>query len=229
MTLRRARLVLLILAVAAACSERPYGGGRLHEATAPGNDELATAARAVGEYRRRIRPSSDATAVARLARVSGTLLDAARRGAASVRAKELPWDVVLVDSPDSNVAVFDNGSIFVDAGLLRILPTDEPLAGALGQAIVRPLLHGDHGGGGGRHRGDAMLGFGSSSRVDRASRETEEADYEGVALAVDAGYDPELVITVFDRLGLRDRGETARQHLPALKDRAQSRPTPSGT
>jgi predicted Zn-dependent protease len=218
-TVRHA-LVVTMLAVATACSRGP--GGRLH-ATAPGDDDLALASRAVGEYRRRVRPSSDAAAVARLARVSGALVDAAKAGTARDRAAALPWDIVLVESPNSNVATFTNGTIFVDAGLLRLVPTDDALAGALGQAIVRPLLH-EGGGRGGRIRGGDMLDFGGgASRVDRATRESEEADYEGLVLAVDAGYDPELAVGAFDQLGLRERAEAAREHLPALKERHAQR------
>jgi predicted Zn-dependent protease len=214
-------LVVAVLAVATACSRGP--GGRLH-VTAPGDDDLALAARAVGEYRRRIHPSSDAAAVARLARVSGALVEAAKNGTARDRATALPWEIVLVDSPDSNVATFANGTIFVDAGVLRLVPTDDALAGALGQAIVRPLLHEGGRHGGGRMRGSDMLDFGGgASHVDRATRESEEADYEGLVLAVDAGYDPELAIGAFDQLGLHERGEAAKEHLPALKERHAQR------
>jgi predicted Zn-dependent protease len=213
-------LVVAVLAVATACSRGP--GGRLH-ATAPGDDDLALASRAVGEYRHRIRPSSDAAAVARLARVSGALVNAAKAGTARDRAAALPWEIVLVDSPNSNVATFANGTIFVDAGVLRLVPTDDALAGALGQAIVRPLLHEGGGRGGGRLRGSEMLDFGGTSRVDRATRDSEEADYEGLVLAVDAGYDPELAIGAFDQLGLHERGEAAKEHLPALKERHAQR------
>jgi hypothetical protein len=193
----RRAVALLTLVAAVACARTP--GGALEVASGPDEDDLALASRAVGEYRHRVRPSSDAAAAERLARVSGLLLDAAKAGPGGPRAKALTWDIVLVSSPDTTVATFPNGTIFVDAGLLRILSTDDALAGALGPAIVRPLLHAG-GGGRGRHGGggDPVFGFGSTtSRLDRATRETEEADYEGLALAVDAGYDPEAAVALF--------------------------------
>ena len=215
-------LVLVALAAATACSRFD---GRLQRVATPESDELSMAARAVGEYRRHVRPSTDAAAVDRLARVSDALVRAAKAGPAGERAALLPWEIVLVDSPDTTVATFANGTIFVDAGLLRILVTDDALAGALGQSIVRPLMF--RGGGSGRHHhNEAMVGIeggGGGSRADRAERETEAADYAGVTLAVDAGYDPEGVLVCFDQLGLRERGDAAREHLPALRERAAQR------
>jgi len=226
-TARRAPLVVVLIGIAA-CSRAAYTG-RVQGHSDVDAEDRALTARAVAEYRRRQRPSSDAAATARLAHVARALVVAAEAGPAGARAKQVSWEIVLVESPNNTVATFPDGTIFVETGLLRVLPTDDALAGVIGQAVARILLA--HGGEVSSHRttGREMLtlyGIGTGrSRGDVAARQTEEADYVGLVLAVDAGYDPDRAVVLFDQLGLRDRGRVARERLPELRAQHASRET----
>lgn len=222
----RCGALALVLTVTG-CGHGRYDG-RLEGHAPLESEELARSARAVAEYRRRVRSSTDAAATARLARVAAKLVEAAKAGPGGARASTLPWEIELVESPDMNVATFPNGAIFVEAGLLRVLATDDALAGAIAQAMARALL---------RHGGEVtsvraagqqafeMTGFGGGpSRSDIATRQAEEADFVGLMLAVDAGYDPDLAVVLFDLLGLRERGREARERLPELRAQRERRP-----
>src|SRR5262249_39823231 len=107
---------VLVLALAAACACAPYTG-RLDEVDAPDPEATARADQAVASYRRGIRPASDPATVARVERVTHTLLDAAKTGPAGDRTRSIRWEITVVDSPDANVASFPNGTLFVDRGL----------------------------------------------------------------------------------------------------------------
>jgi len=214
---RRAPFVVALIGMVA-CS-RTANTGRL--ANDSRQDDRDFAARAVAEYRQRVRPSTDAVAIERLARVARSLVDATKTGGERDRARDLVWDIVLIDSPDTNVATFPTGAIFVEAGLLRGLHTDDALAAVIGQAMARALMRHSAEVADNRASGQQMLALtgmgGGTSRGDLATRHTEEADYLGLVLAVDAGYDPDRAVVLFDDLGLRERGKRAREHLPALR------------
>ena len=193
----------------------------------------AITARAVAEYRLRLRPSTDVAARDRLARVVRALITAAEAGPAGARAKQVRWEITLVESPNTTVATFPNVTTFVDAGVLRRIPeSDDALAGVIGHALARTLL---------AHEGEvatrrivgremmAYYGMGpGTSRGDVAARQTEEADYVGLLLAVGAGYDPDRAILLFEQLGCAiaaaRRASTCRRCAPA---HAASRTAPS--
>ena len=58
------------------------------------------------------------------------------------------------------------------------------------------------------------------SRSAEQTARDAEADYVGLMLAVDAGYDPDRAMAAFDVLGLRTRGDRVRSRLPELRLRA---------
>jgi predicted Zn-dependent protease len=216
-----------VLLLAAACSRAAYTG-RVQSAPVADDDELAVADRAVAEYRLRVRPATDAALVDRVRRVGDAIVTAARNGPAGERARRLDWRLTVVDSPDTHTATFANGMIFVSTALVRALPTDDALAAALGHAVARVLLR--HGGEASARRSmrDALAAFTSVASNSTSLGEIEEqriaeADWVGLVLAVDAGYDPDQAVEVFDRLGLRARGEQVQERLPELRERRAAR------
>jgi predicted Zn-dependent protease len=217
---RRACAVAL-LALATACT-RGAPSGRLDSSRVADDDSLALAARAVAQYRLRVRPSTDTAMTARAARVGQAIIDAAKAGPAGEPAGRLAWQIVVVESPNTTVATFANGTIFVDAGIVRALPTDDALAAALGQAVARILLWQGADSGARRARNGlaALAGMIPSSRQMSESERAraEEADYAGLVLAIEAGYDLDRALEVFDRLGLKERGERARERAPELRE-----------
>jgi hypothetical protein len=214
----------VLLAMAAACSQ-PAPTGRLGSTHVAGDEDMAFARRAVAEYRLRVRPSADTAAIARVDVVTHAILTAVKAGPAAEHAAKLPWTVVVVDGPDTTVATFPNGTIFVAAGLVRALPTDDSLATAVAAAVARVLLWNGSESAGRRAARTALATFAglrpsTRSLVASEKLRTEEADYVGVALAVQAGYDLDRALETFDRLGLKARGERVREHMSELRELA---------
>ncbi len=226
MTISRFALGLLATALLCdACGRTAYTG-RFQSTYRTEDEEMAVADRAVASYRKGVRPVTDAAMRARVAHVADTIVGVAKAGPAADRARRLPWDVVVVEGPDANVASFPNGVIFVQAALVRLMPSDDALAAVLGTAVARVLLrHGEEAASRSTSKGrlSSMGDFaslGGSSRVDLAEEQDAEADYVGCLLAVEAGYDPDRIVTAYDTLGLKQRGDRLRERLPELRERS---------
>jgi predicted Zn-dependent protease len=215
--------LLTVMLLCDACARTAYTG-RFQSTYRTEDEEMAVADRAVAAYRQGVRPVTDAAMRARVAHVADAILGVAKAGPAAERARRLPWEVVLVEGPDSNVASFPNGVIFVQAAIVRLMPSDDALGAMLGNAVARILL---------RHGEEAvsrsasksrLAGMGDfvsgSSRTDLAAEQDEEADYVGCLLAVEAGYDPDRIVTAYDTLGLKRRGDRLRERLPELRERS---------
>jgi predicted Zn-dependent protease len=215
--------VLVVVAVLGACTRTPYTG-RVQSTVHSPDEASALADRGVVSYRRGIRADPDPVARARVDRVLHALVEAAKAGPAGDHAGRLAWNAVVVDSPNTGVASFANGALFVDGGLVRAMPTDDALATRLGHAVARVLLrHGDETAGYRAARIPVMAGTTLSaprSRSELGAAQDEEADWVGLVLAVEAGYDPDRAMAAFDRLGLRERGERVRKRLPELRARS---------
>jgi predicted Zn-dependent protease len=224
----RARVGFAVLAlafVAGACARSAYTGRFRHASYRTDDEQMAITERAVESYRKGVRPITDPAMRARVAHVTDTILAVAKTGPAAERAQQLPWEIVVVEGPDQSVASFPNGVIFVEAALVRAMPNDDALAAMIGTAVARVLLrHGEEAAS--RHAANHQLAnmgefvnFGSS-RVDLAEAQDEEADYVGCLLAVEAGYDPDRIVTAYDTLGLKERGDQLRKRLPELRERS---------
>jgi predicted Zn-dependent protease len=216
--------LLAVLVLADACARTAYTG-RFQSTYRTEDEEMAVADRAVAAYRKGVRPVTDPAMRARVAHVADAIVGVAKNGPASERARRLPWEVVVVEGPDSSVASFPNGVIFVQAALIRLMPSDDALGAMLGNAVARILLrHGEEVASRSTSKRSlaAMGDFGSfgSSRADLAAEQDEEADYVGCLLAVEAGYDPDRIVTAYDTLGLKERGERLRKRLPELRERS---------
>jgi predicted Zn-dependent protease len=224
------QVALVALALAAACTRSAYTG-RFRSPSEPDEQDLALAERAVASYRRGVRPATDPATSARVERVSRAIVDAAKAGPAGARAASVGWQFVVVESPEAIVASFANGVVFVHAGTVRALPSDDALAATLGQAVARVLLRHDEEVASRRSSRHAAPPIGDSISVGSSRSELEatqdaEADWVGLVLAVEAGYDPDRAMEAFDRLGLRERGDAVRKRLPELRARAAETATP---
>jgi predicted Zn-dependent protease len=210
-----------------ACGRTAYTG-RFQSTYRTEDEEMEVADRAVTSYRKGVRPVTDVGLRTRVAHVADRIVDVAKAGPAADRARRLPWEVVVIEGPDTSVASFPNGVIFVQAALVRVMPADDALAAVLGTAVARILLrHGEEAASRStsKSRLAGMGNFGSfgSSRVDLAAEQDEEADYVGCLLAVEAGYDPDRIVTAYDTLGLKERGDRLRERLPELRERSAQR------
>ncbi len=225
MTARVCIAVLAVALVAGACARSAYTGRFRHASYRTDDEQMAITERAVASYRKGVHPVTDPAMRTRVAHVADVILVAAKAGPAAERAQQLPWEIVAVEGPDQSVASFPNGVIFVQAALVRAMPNDDALAAMVGTAVARVLLrHGEEAASRreANHRLTDLAQFSNfgSSRVDLAEAQDEEADYVGCLLAVEAGYDPDRIVTAYDTLGLKERGDQLRKRLPELRERS---------
>jgi predicted Zn-dependent protease len=227
MTTRRAtrRLVasaaVCALVSATACGRSAWES-RFRD-TRSDSEQLTLTTRAVEQYRQRVRLSTDAAMNDRLHRVGRALVDAAGTGPAAEQAAHIPWEFVLVDDPDASMATFPNGAIFVHTALLHMARDDDELAGVLGSAVAHVLLH---------HASERQarrmssrsagmmdvtgaLDYGSHTR-ELAETQQEEADWVGLRLAVEAGWNAEQAVQIYDQLGEHERATKLRHRFDEL-------------
>jgi predicted Zn-dependent protease len=220
------RLPLLVLAAvslaAVACARSPYSR-RYQSMGLDENEALARADRAAEQYRRRIRPVTDPATIERVTRVTTKLVAAAKTGPAGEHAARLSWETVVADDAGTEVAVLENGKIFLGGALVRLAKTDAELAWPIGRAVAQVLLRHSSERERPRFIPDAAaqaLGLGPVSSPDLTPLELaqrNEADDVALLLAEDAGYDPEQVLPMLGRLGEHEREARLRNHLPELR------------
>jgi len=130
------------------------------------------------------------------------------RSAAHAR-RQLPWHFHYIPDPNLiNAFALPGGHIFVGEGLLRLMQSEDALAGVLGHEVThvdlrhcaeRVQLEAHE-----RHLSDAAGPLGSLASIPVEvfvagySKEQElEADRDGTTLAVQAGYSPQGILQLF--------------------------------
>jgi metalloendopeptidase OMA1, mitochondrial len=163
----------------------------------------------------------------RVLRVFVRLVEAAKRSQFGEVAKQLPWEpVVICNDQKVTGLAFSSGKVGLYTGLIAATETDDQLAAAVGHLVAKVLT---------RHQAqDISRNFmkqadtdGSdqglvkprkSEELEKAWRKTqrEEADYVGMLLSADAGYDPRGAIALYKRLEGPDsqRAKTLERRLP---------------
>ena len=147
-------------------------------------------------------------------RVFERLVDAAKASSYAKFAKQLEWEVVVIQNDQTAGVGFPAGKVGVNTGLLRYVESDDELSGAMGYLIAGILA---------RHSAEqlsrtmivydetekdlAELGPVSSmksgpktegpAKWEHAQR--EEADRIGVLLMAQAGYDPTAILRFWRR------------------------------
>jgi predicted Zn-dependent protease len=136
-------------------------------------------------------------------RVAARLIEAARRSPYADLAQAFEWDVSVIDDPSlRNAVALPGGKIVLYTGVFPIARDEAGLAMVLGHEMVHALA---------RHSAEQMTS--DALRVTREedarlpfSRSHEaEADYIGLLLAADAGYDPDEAIGLWERM--KDSGD----------------------
>ena len=147
----------------------------------------------------------------RVLRVFVRLVEAAKRSQFGDVAKQLPWEYVVIRNDQKATGLaFSSGKLCLYTGLVNATETDDQLAAAVGHLAAKVLT---------RHQAeDISRNFmkqadaGESGRepdkprkseeLEKAWRKTqrEEADYVGMLLSADAGYDPRGAIALYKRL-----------------------------
>jgi predicted Zn-dependent protease len=155
----------------------------------------------------------------RLQRVSGRLVDAAKRRYPQV-AVPFEWEFALIDDPSINAWALPGGKCAANTGLLRFVRSDDELAIVIGHEIAHAVA---------RHGGErmsqslaaALVAEIALGRVDPLVREAVfvayglgvglpfsrrhelEADRIGLFIAAAAGYDPAVAPELWRRMALQ--------------------------
>lgn len=163
----------------------------------------------------------------RVLRVFVRLVETAKRSQFGDVARRLPWEPLVIRNDQKVTGLaFSSGKICLYTGLVAATETDDQLAAAIGHLVAKVVT---------RHQAEDIsrnflrqaemgaLDRGSvkpkkSDDLEKAWRQAqrEEADYVGMLLSADAGYDPRGATTLYRRLEGSDspRAKKLEQRLP---------------
>jgi predicted Zn-dependent protease len=181
----------------------------------------------------KLRQSQDPREIEPVGRVAARIIEAAKRSKYAEMAQQFQWEVIVIkDDKTMNAFALPGGKIAVYTGIFPVARTEAGLAAVLGHEVVHALAR--HGaermsqdqlanaalqvagaatgaaGGGGKMSHAAMAALGAGAQVGVLlpfSRKHEsEADYIGILLAADAGYDPRESVSLWERMGQLSQG-----------------------
>ncbi|MDH5741641.1 MAG: M48 family metallopeptidase [Nitrospira sp.] len=228
-------LCLLAVSVSlAGCETNPYTGRKQLLMTSIGQ-EMQMGAQAYNQVKAdpKMRPSQDPREVEPVKRVAARIVEAAKRSKYAEMAKQFQWEVTVIkDDKTANAFALPGGKMAVYTGIFPMAKTEPGLAAVMGHEVVHALArHGAErmsqgqvanvglqvvGAAIGLSGGNPMLGqatmaaLGAGAQVGVLlpfSRKHEsEADYVGILLAADAGYDPRESVALWERMGQASGG-----------------------
>ena len=155
--------------------------------------------------------SDDSATRDRVLRVFVRLVDAAKRSQYADAASRLSWEHVVIRNDQKVTAVaFPGGKIGLYTGLVSAAESDDQLAAAVGHLVAKVLI---------RQReeeqrvsatqpaaqNESNTETSSSAPAEEAEKtrkksQREEADYLGMVLSAEAGYDPQGAVALYKRL-----------------------------
>ncbi len=225
---------VLVAGLLAGCTTNPYTK-RSQVVLVSQAEEVKLGAQAYRQFLgdRNVRLSRDPKEVEPVKRVAERVIAAAKRSKYADLARQFDWEVVVVKDDDVlNAFCVPGGKIAVYTGLFPVAKNEAGLAAVLGHEVVHALAR--HGAErmsqgllanvGLAAAGIALGSSGVSAPVADAtmqalgigtqvgvllpfSREHEsEADYIGLLLAADAGYDPREAVRLWQRMEERSKG-----------------------
>ena len=223
------------------CETNPYTG-RSQLLMTSVSQEMQMGAQAYDQVKSdpKIRQSHDPREVEPVKRVAARIIEAAKRSKYAEIAQEFRWEVTVIkDDKTMNAFALPGGKIAVYTGIFPVARTEAGLAAVLGHEVVHALAR--HGAermsqgqltnaalevagaaagaaGGGRMLSQAaMAALGAGAQVGVLlpfSRKHEsEADYIGILLAADAGYDPRESVLLWERMGQLSGGVSPSEFL----------------
>jgi predicted Zn-dependent protease len=220
--------LLLPLTLLSGCETNPYTGRSQFLMTSV-SDEMKMGAQAYGQVKDdpKMKQSQDPREIEPVKRVAAHIIEAAKRSKYAEMAKQFQWEVtVFKDDKTANAFALPGGKIAVYTGIFPMAKTEAGLAAVMGHEVVHALArHGAErmsqtqatnvgvqvlGAAAGVGTGNAALGqatmaaLGAGAQVGMLlpfSRKHEsEADYIGILLAADAGYDPRESVALWERM-----------------------------
>jgi predicted Zn-dependent protease len=217
------------LASLAGCETNPYTG-RSQLLMTSVSQEMQMGAQAYDQVKSdpKMRPSQDSREIEPVKRVAARIVEAAKRSKYAEMANQFQWEVTVIkDDKTPNAFALPGGKMAVYTGIFPMAKTEAGLAAVMGHEVVHALAR--HGaermsqgqltntglqvigaaagaaGGGGMLGQATMAALGVGAKVGVLlpfSRKHEsEADYIGILLAADAGYDPRESVALWERMG----------------------------
>jgi len=222
------------LTVLGGCETNPYTG-RSQLLMTSVSQEMQMGAQAYDQVKSdpKMRPSQDPREIEPVKRVAARIVEAAKRSKYAEMANQFQWEVTVIkDDKTANAFALPGGKMAVYTGMFPMAKTEAGLAAVMGHEVVHALAR--HGaermsqgqvtnvglrilgaaagaaGGGGMVGQAAMAALGVGAQVGVLlpfSRKHEsEADYIGILLAADAGYDPRESVALWERMGQMSGG-----------------------
>ena len=226
--------LVMVMAIGVAalsgCETNPYTG-RSQLLMTSMSEEMKMGAQAYDQVKSdpKMRPSQDPREIEPVKRVAARIVEAAKRSKYAEMAKQFQWEVTIIkDDKTANAFALPGGKMAVYTGIFPMAKTEAGLAAVMGHEVVHALAR--HGaermsqgqltnatlqvvgaaGGGGMLGQAAMAALGVGAQVGVLlpfSRKHEsEADYIGILLAADAGYDPRESVALWERMGQMSGG-----------------------
>ena len=217
-----------ILMVMGGCETNPYTG-RSQLLMTSVSQEMQLGAQAYSQVKNdpKLRQSQDPREIEPVKRVAARIIEAAKRSKYAEMAQQFQWEVTIIkDDKTANAFALPGGKMAVYTGIFPMAKTEAGLAAVMGHEVVHALAR--HGaermsqgqltnaglqivgaaagaaGGGGMLGQAAMAALGVGAQVGVLlpfSRKHEsEADYIGILLAADAGYDPREAVALWERM-----------------------------
>lgn len=217
-----------LLAMTSGCETNPYTGRSQLLMTSVAQ-EMQMGAQAYDQVRSdpKMRPSQDPREIEPVKRIAARIIEAAKRSKYAEMAQQFQWEVTVIkDDKTANAFALPGGKMAVYTGIFPVAKTEAGLAAVMGHEVVHALAR--HGaermsqgqltnaalqvagaaagasGGGGLVSQAAMAALGVGAQVGVLlpfSRKHEsEADYIGILLAADAGYDPRESVHLWERM-----------------------------
>ncbi|MDP1770355.1 MAG: M48 family metallopeptidase [Nitrospirota bacterium] len=216
------------LLVVSGCETNPYTGrSQLLITSVPQEMQMGAQAYSQVKTDPKLRQSQDPREIEPVKRVAARIIEAAKRSKYAEMAQQFQWEVIVIkDDKTMNAFALPGGKIAVYTGIFAVARTEAGLAAVMGHEVVHALAR--HGaermsqgqltnaalqvagaaagaaGGGGMMSQAAMAALGAGAQVGVLlpfSRKHEsEADYIGILLAADAGYDPRESVSLWERM-----------------------------
>jgi len=221
-------LLLGLFMLTSGCETNPYTGRSQLLMTSVA-EEMQLGAQAYSQVKNdpKVRQSQDPREIEPVKRVAARIIEAAKRSKYAEMAKQFQWEVTVIkDDKTMNAFALPGGKIAVYTGIFPVAKTEAGLAAVLGHEVTHALARhgaermsqgqltnaalqviGAAAGASGMNpvlSQGAMAALGAGAQVGVLlpfSRSHEsEADYIGILLAADSGYDPRESVHLWERM-----------------------------
>lgn len=210
------------------CETNPYTG-RSQLLMTSVSDELQMGAQAYAQVKNdpKMKMSQDPREVEPVKRVAARIIDAAKKSKYAEMAQQFSWEVTVIkDDKTMNAFALPGGKIAVYTGIFPVAKNEAGLAAVMGHEVVHALArHGAErmsqnmatqvglqavGIALGVSGSDPVLSQGAMAALGAGAQvgvllpfsraHESEADYIGMLLAAEAGYDPREAVHVWERM-----------------------------